>query len=255
MSVSPEPQTSIGGEKTKIHLFVPFYQSANAVRQQELLSCLQKNLKNDLIDRIFIVPEDPFQEIESHDKITVVQPPVKRRQTFLHMFSCMNDVVDDSCVSIVSNADIYFEEDSLRLLVQNQKAFREKKKCFALSRYDYQKDGTLKPFLVPGSQDVWIFFGPITLPSFCDFCLGIPHCDHRIAAELHKAGYIVYNPSKTLKVIHLHLSAQRTYTNQTKGIAQPWLLVSPCEFKEVGRDAEVVKFQRTRLNIIRPKTM
>jgi len=44
-----------------------------------------------------------------------------------------------------------------------------------------------------------------------NFTQGVPGCDNKIAYLLQEAGYVVTNPSTTIKTYHLHLSGIRHY--------------------------------------------
>src|SRR6185312_9253148 len=108
--------------------------------------------------------------------------------------------------------DIYFNE-TLDLL----RDYDLENKFLALTRWDVQKDGSLKPFIkstgesFDGSQDVWIFKTPIKRFNNARMQLGTTWCDGKIAYQAKKEGLIVLNPCKSIQCCHLHLSNVRNY--------------------------------------------
>ena len=76
-----------------------------------------------------------------------------------------------------------------------------------------------------GSQDSWIFRGKVTIPKYCDFFLGIPGCDNRIAWELKEVGYLMSNPTLSIRNFHIHESDFRTYSEATVKIPRPYLFI------------------------------
>jgi hypothetical protein len=118
---------------------------------------------------------------------------------------------------MVANTDIYFNH-TLSQLTLNER------QCIALSRWD-DKIGGLKLHNERFSQDVWIFKGKMRNVNFCDFYLGIPGCDNRIAYELHSAGYALYNPATRIQAIHYHRSDLHNYDGRTLKIQRPYLFI------------------------------
>ena len=64
-----------------------------------------------------------------------------------------------------------------------------------------------------GSQDCWIFRSDLEIRDLndADFEMGIPGCDSRIAHIFHENGYIVLNPSLSVKIYHVHNNNFRTW--------------------------------------------
>ena len=76
------------------------------------------------------------------------------------------------------------------------------------------------------SQDCWIFKSPIKIDNRCDFLMGKPGCDNRVAQIYLENGFKVKNPSLQIKSYHLHLTGYRTYNNSDI-IPGPYLLLQP----------------------------
>ena len=128
-----------------------------------------------------------------------------RRLTYRELFSFANRHLAGRRVAI-SNADIFFDE-SLEALANCDLCGQ----LLCLSRWDVQPDGSARLFEHPCSQDAWVFDAPIReFP--CDFHLGVPGCDNRLAAEAQQAGLKISNPARSVRACHLHLSGVRRYS-------------------------------------------
>lgn len=217
-----------------IRLFTSFYNEKNPIRKQELITCLQKNVSNELIERIYVIIEadtvTPFYD----SKIIYIR---SERPTFEAFFKLVNWTAIENDISIVANSDIYF--DSTLSLIQ-----LKEDQCYALSRYEIAKNGSIEFLQGQGwSQDSWIFKGKIKAVEFSDFYAGKIASDNRIAHELREAGYQIYNVAKTIKSYHLHEGAQRNYANADKSlkVAPPYLLLPVGTVDEAKRN--VVRIQ------------
>src|SRR5690606_9712663 len=137
------------------------------------------------------------------DKVELVK--LNKRPTFQYLFNYCNDnFKGKKC--IISNTDIIFNETLSKII-----KYSLDNKVLALSRWDITKNGDLELFKRPDSQDCWIFESPIKLNVNCDFLLGKPGCDNRIAYIIDNSGYEIINPSKSIITEHLHLSGLRNY--------------------------------------------
>jgi len=197
-----------------INLFTSIYTDKSAIRQKELIYCLNKNLENAHIDKIYLFV-DGFVELPKSDKLVTIE---FQRPTYRDFFNLIDRTVTErEHISIVANTDIYFNHTLNGLTFHHQQ-------CIALSRWD-DKIGGLKLHNERFSQDVWIFKGKMRNVNFCDFYLGIPGCDNRIAYELHSAGYALYNPATRIQAIHYHRSDLHNYDGRTLKIQRPYLFI------------------------------
>jgi hypothetical protein len=204
-------------------LITSLYQETNSIRRAELFECLRRNVENDYLDEIhlFLEGQINLQELAltnalfGSSKLRLI--PWNDRLKFCDLFAYSNHHLTSSLV-VIANADIYFDQTLIYLddydLVGG---------LLCLSRWNVQADGSSIHFAHPGSQDAWIFQTP--LPEFfCDFSLGVPACDNRLAWEAEQAGLRISNPSSSIRAHHLHLSQIRHYTEsqrlngQTKSI-------------------------------------
>jgi len=198
-----------------VNLYTSFYQDKDAKRQKELLYCLNKNIENPLIDNIFLIVEGDVK-LPKSDKLIIVNG---NRPTYRNFFDLVNDTVTSvNDISIIANTDIYFNETLASLDIHERQ-------CIALSRWDKKKDG-LRLHNERFSQDSWIFKGKLRNVRFCDFYLGIPGCDNRIAYELNRAGYRMFNPATKIQSIHYHQSDLHNYDGSTPKIPKPYLFIN-----------------------------
>lgn len=239
-----------------IHLFISAYPEKDRRRSDELLECLNNNLKSGCFDAIWIIAEDDGKGIEylngvDRNRINIL--PCSCRPTFRTFFNAINTIDDrmknanqnfqifgattdaitiqakssigiqmeaEENVYIVCNSDIYFEEIPVLPKI-NQ--------VFALSRYERVKNGPIRFEGRRDSQDSWIFRSKIRLPKFIDF-FSLPGADNRLAWELMNVGYEVLNPSLTIKSYHLHEGA-KSYDGSQK-VQRPYHFISPIELNQ-----------------------
>ena len=193
-------------------LLTGFYHDPDPRRRGELLECIKRNVANDWIDevRVFIedatAPETISSSADQH-KLTLI--PSGRRVTFRFLFDYANENLKGQAV-VVANADIFFDESLRRL-----NGYDLNGKLLCLSRWDVRANGSTVFFEHPSSQDAWIFQAPI--PDMdCDFHLGLPACDNRLAWEAEHAGLEVSNPGRTLHANHLHVTGIHRYVERQR---------------------------------------
>jgi len=204
-------------------LLAGFYEDPDAGRRAELLECLRRNVENDRLDEIHVLAEEPRESsslvtdypLLGDPKIRLV--PHGRRATYRDFFAHANSQLSGQRV-MIANADIYTDH-TLALLDGYDLA----DKLLCLSRWDVQPDGSARFFDFADSQDAWIFDSPIReFPR--DFHLGLPGCDNRLAWEASQAGLALSNPSRSIRIFHLHLSQVRRYRNG-QGLEGPYAFV------------------------------
>ena len=190
-----------------INLFINSFEHPDKERNEEIQSCFNRNKRNELIDKIYIVNKN-------------------KRATYGDFFRAMTGFKDD--INIIANTDIYFNETiSLALEI-------ESRQCYALTRWESHNGHIIsfkqrhgKRIQPQWSQDAWIFKGCPANPIRYDnvnaintlnrsretipFSLGIPGCDNKFAAMLKQNGIKVLNPSHQIKAIHIHKNDERNY--------------------------------------------
>lgn len=201
----------------KINLYISLYEILNTERKNEILGVLKRNVQNQIIDKIVIFSEPNDNISFNNAKINKVHIQSRPR------FSDFIDVLDPECINIIANNDIEFLEPS-RL---NWLKYITSSDFITLTRYE--SNGKLFRENRGDSQDTWIFKGRPDVLKYCDFPMGVPGCDNRIAYIFYAMGYRVLNPSKSIKTIHRHKSQFRFYTEEDR-ILGPYLNVKPTTF-------------------------
>jgi len=183
---------------TKINLFISLYPIDDFSRVSEIIYCLERNLTNPFISRIFILNEGFKHSSLDNNKVVLIN--FNKRPMYSDFFAHM---IDEE-LNIISNNDIYFD-NSLKEL---KKLRFHKQLIYIITRRE--KSGEL--FNTTGnSHDSWVFLGkPIAL-KYCNYFLGIPKCEQRMAAIFNDFGYYVLNPSKFINSFHVHNSSERAY--------------------------------------------
>ena len=195
-----------------------WYEEKSPSRAVELALCLWKTLESGEVDHVHLLAEaePPF----THEKLSWGM--AESRPTYNDFFLRANELGKPGDVLIISNTDLYPEKGTREKL-----NYLEGNQCFALSRWDEAKDGTIKHFNRVDSQDVWAFRYPINMTIKGDFPLGIPGCDNRIAYEIGQVGYELSNPSKTIVFRHVHNSNVRSYKPGKDSVPPPYLRITP----------------------------
>jgi hypothetical protein len=186
----------------RVVLLTALYHDPAASRRAELLECFRRNLALDVFAEVHVLLEDGRRPDLDDPKLHLVEHG--RRATYRDLFDYASVQLGGRRV-VVANADIYFGDDLTRLDAVDLAG-----KLLCLSRWDAQRDGSARLFEHGESQDAWIFDPPIAAFP-CDFHLGVPGCDNRLAWEAAHAGLAVENPARSLRAYHLHLSGVRRY--------------------------------------------
>lgn len=212
-------------------LIIEYFKSANQNRDVEYKSCINENIKNTFIEKIYIfISDDSILDLQS-DKIEIVK--IDNRPSFKFLFEwCNTNLPDEIC--IVANTDIFFDST-----IEHLKNSDLTNTFLALTRWDlilkdnqWFVDFYNKPWNQYGvttgmlSQDSWIFKTPIKIDERSNFLMGRPGCDNRIVQIYLENNYNVKNPSMQIVSKHLHISNHRTY-NSTDMVFGPYLLVEP----------------------------
>ncbi len=200
-----------------INLFINHYTDSDSNRNDELLRCLSININNKCIDNIFcICNNEGDSPLLDDDRVSVLI--LKSRPTYNVFFQIISKYVNINDWNIIANTDIYFD-DTISLIQKYVKP----KTLIALTRWEVL--GTQMKFLNRAdSQDTWLFKGHPKVN--CDFQMGTPGCDNVLADRFHRAGWMVINPSKTIKTFHLHTSNVRNYSVNNR-LQPPYKLIQP----------------------------
>ena len=181
--------------------------SSEVERNEENYQCLLKNIEQPLIDRIYLILQGEDKPmLPNTEKIEYVH--LGKRPQFSDFFEITNSINQTNIRFIIANSDIYFDE-TLSFLNKSQK----NKRIITLTRWDLQYDGSLVFYNKYLSQDTWIYTGKIP-PKIGRYFIGQHGCDNRLLAEFHEHRISVFNPSLSIKSIHVHMSQLRPYFNK-----------------------------------------
>jgi hypothetical protein len=205
----------------------------NDHRYDEILFCLEQNIKNDLFSKIFLFIDSKL-DIPSKYRNDKIHYLIIERPTFYEMFQHINRLIGTSLkkisendIFVMANTDIFFDK-TLNKLNEFDKWGDH---VMALTRWEFDGNKHSRYIGWDYSQDVWAWQGRLNLEGMeCDFPMGKPGCDNRLAFELSK-NYNVINPCKTVRCHHYHLNRYRGYTpgDPKETIPEPYLRVSPTE--------------------------
>lgn len=186
------------GSDVRVNLFLNVYKSTEGEqRQAELDFCLNDNLKNKYVTDFYIL--DETGEIKDTERVHVIK--ADKRYTYKDYFDLINSVSGPNDINIFMNSDCCLDGNTSALL--HRIGANE---AWCLARWDITTINPFhaQPYLVNNSQDAWIIRGKVKPLPDANYYLGVPGCDNRIMWEFAQAGYIVKNPSLSLRLYHYH---------------------------------------------------
>jgi hypothetical protein len=223
-----------------IILVQQFYIDKNEERQKEILKCLQLNIFNNSINKIYLLNEKIYTNEElglKQDNNKIIQININKRLSYKDIF----DFVENNNIKgfiILSNSDIFFNKSISEL---NKMNIIKNKCVLALNRYDYIGEKLLTDCKLfdngrPDSQDTWIFHSSNNIESnhreIFNFNLGKPGCDNKICYLFNLLNYKCYNEPTLIKTFHLHNIQSRNYTSIDK-IQKPYTAIFPVLQREI----------------------
>ena len=187
-----------------IRLFTTAFPESSHARRAEYTDCLRRNVACDAVDEICILVEGEVDFIPDSGKVR--SRTIVGRPAYDDYFAWINEVAEPVDISLVANADIYFDE---RIGILAFCGFSPTT-AFALSRWEVRLGGEATLNDRNDSQDAWVFKGQVSGVNG-DFPIGVPRCDNRIARELEISGYEVLNPAFSIRAYHLHAGTRGEY--------------------------------------------
>jgi len=194
-----------------INLIIQTYNEKNQERLNEYIFCIEMNLKNCNVEKIYnLIEGDNIdylpQQIQNNEKIEIVRG--YNRLTYKDIFDfCNNNEELKGKICCFLNLDIYLTDD------WNHKKLSQVLNdniILAQSRHEYKNgkifmDGEFQKIFHSHTQDAWIFLAPVNIPENIDinFHTGLLGCDNAIAHRLKKAGYDIMNMPQTFKIVHV----------------------------------------------------
>jgi len=238
--VQCSPETTLQMEhKEIINLITQFYIDNDNNRQKEILKCLDFNLNNNLIDKVYLITERTYSDIEmniSNHKYRskIIQINIGSRLKYCDVF----DIIENNNINgyiVLANSDIFFD-DTLSILYKT--GLIDNKKIYNQLRFEYDNPelSKCKIFGPRGdSQDSWIFHSKFNIEKshrkLFNFELGIPACDNHIIYLFIILGFKVHNEPYLIKTYHNHNTEKRNYNEKTNRVQQPWTRLMPIVHK------------------------
>ena len=200
-------------------LYTTYHESDSKARNGEVELCLELNQA--VFDEVHVIA----QQCNRPQSFRGEWITLDRRQVYFDLLEVARMSVPSDIV-VISNSDIIFTQQALDS-INSSLAFDE---CYCLSRWDLTTCG-IRLFNRHDSQDAWVFRGAPRCYAG-QFAFGVPGCDNRFAYELHKAGYKLSNPSKDVRIFHLHLSGHRPSNQAANRVQPPYVWVKPARLGE-----------------------
>ena len=218
-----EPVNILDGVRDNIILIQQYFIHDNKKRHNENLKCLNENINNQYISKIYLLNEKIYNDDEMDNIVSdkIEQVNINKRLTYKDFFDfCKNKALEGYI--ILSNSDIYFNSTLKNIYTT---PLSKNKSCYIQLRLDFPKLNIFGPR--KDSQDAWLFHS-INIPSGekYNFYLGKPGCDNKIAYLLYKDGYKLYNEPYRIETIHVHNTGIRNYTRNDI-IPKPYVHVLP----------------------------
>ena len=224
-------------------------------RYKEIYTCLENNLNNKLIKKIYLFYEvDDITKIKNiyHKKIKIIPIVTNKKRDI--SFNLLADFANKHLFNqlcIISNNDIYFDDTLQRIYELD---FYNNNYFISLTRKNCRNylsfnNKIWKPHKF--SQDTWIFQTPIKKMEHV-INLGWIQCDNIITNQYIKLNYNVINPYYSINAWHLHennntLSLINNYNYNYK------YNISPIDFTDINnickkRKTEVKKYFNFNIN-------
>jgi NAD+ synthase len=206
-----------------INLFQELFVEKNSERAAEYLFCINKNLENPHVNRIFfVINEQEYSDNKEYfDNLLKVKfsTPSKvqfifsndKRFSFNQMVEFSKIYVEPDRIVMVSNLDIFIPQiDSWGNLYDEFFKSTDKSVCMALARTEYLNDETTWIDEVAWDRgefaDAWIFMSPLKIKS-SDFPITIPvgnapSCDNYMFLLLSNSYDYVFNWADKYKIYH-----------------------------------------------------
>ena len=228
--VSPESVRLDTKNSEPVHLFLQYYIDPNPIRQDEIRTCLHKNIQNPHITHIHLLNERIYKnkEIGCASK-KLVQTNMGKRLQYVDILEYIAQHEIRGYI-VIANSDIFFDATLENLLYSD---IHVQKKMYAQLRYEYNSiDPAQSRIFGPryDSQDVWIFHTNFAISAsqrkMFAFSMGKPGCDNKLVYLFRILGFDVLNDPAFLKTYHYHTSGQRNYSAGDV-IKQPWGTVFP----------------------------
>jgi FkbM family methyltransferase len=214
-------------KEKKITLFCEIFVEKNPERLKEYVYCINKNVQNSNIKKIFLVCyEELYQSNQEYfkdlfhnlilpnQKIKLILDSVNKRFSFNKFTELCKQYFEDGEIVATSNLDIFFPDDEIWKNVDNDFFVPTKNTCaLSLSRTEYINDDY--SFIDQGAwnrcefADAWIFKTPLKLTQESFPCIvpvgSAPSCDNYMFYIMGQEYRKVFNWGSKYKIFHYDL--------------------------------------------------
>lgn len=213
-----------------LHLWLQWFDHPNATRAAEYVKAVRNTLSSSrarcvhfLQEPGISVPSELVACAPAETKVTVTE--IEGRLTFNTWIKHVRGLHQDApaCHAII-NTDIEWTAEA----TANLKLIPfETTKCAACVLRHEGGDGELFG-MAHDAQDAWVIHsGNVPSDLSLTIPLGTMGCDNRIAYELARQGFELYNPPLLLPIIHHHSSTIRAHDREKHRIAGPYICLKP----------------------------
>lgn len=191
-----------------INLITSFYLPININRKNELIKTLINNIKNEHISNIYLYLDnnechDYIKDniVDEHNKIIIIE--IGKQPLYSDLFDFANTLENKICM--IANSDIWIHDvKNIKLLefINNKENI-----IYSLTRHEYDFSCPLIDNY-SGSHDAFIFKSPINkeLIKHIKHPQNVWGSENVLLYELYKLNYIIFNPCKSIILIHEHSS-------------------------------------------------
>ena len=233
-----DPITISDEVRDDIILIQQYFLHKDNKRHNENLKCLDSNVKNDYIKKIYFLNERIYSKSEMNniESNKIEQVNINKRLSYYDFFKFCKEKALSGYI-IVANLDIFFNDTLVNLF---KTTLSQRKSCFSQLRLEYPSKKIFGPR--NDSQDAWIFHSKY-LPELStikkyDFMLGMPGCDNKIIHLLNSDGYKIYNEPYRIETVHVHTSQIRNYTRKDL-VPPPYKFVKPYLSTYYGKSKQI----------------
>ena len=221
-----------------IYLFQELFKEKNPERENEYLFCINKNLSNPIVNKIFyVLNEEEYNEnkeyfdklkstyfVNSHKIEFIISK--QQRFTFNQMVDFSKTYVEENRIVLIANLDVFIpESDDWKNIYDDFFMSTDKSVCLALSRTEYLDEKTQWIDKIAWENgefaDAWCFLSPLKIKSET-FPIEIPvgaapSCDNYMFLLLGMAYEHVFNWADKYKIYHYDICRKPEVVSTQRG--------------------------------------
>jgi hypothetical protein len=201
-----------------LNMVTSLYNEENPDRLKEYVLALKMNIRNQLIDRIYVFYDmsngwnSEIGRLLEDYKVSWIE--VYGRPSFRDLFEFTN-IVGDGLTWMVCNGDIVPSWDFCRVACLDDLGDR----MLSITRWEFISENEMSVFSLGGripnilSQDSWVYQTPLKYPEeLRKVKMGTMLCDSNLNYLFKKHNLPIYNPCLDLRTFHIHFQNARSYS-------------------------------------------